>query len=345
MTQNLAELGEKKLLQEIKKYMGNAEGIIRTFSEDTAVIDAGGRSYRLYTVDSLIEGVHFRREYVPFFYVGRKALKVNLSDIASMGGTPNYYLVSLGLPPDTPVQVIEDIYEGMHSISKDFDLHLIGGNVSTASQLFIDITLIGSVTKNKIVQRNGARKGDSIFVTGHLGGSAVGLNLLKDGFRLLGNGLIFPKGERDSHLVMEAIMSHIDPPCLIDLAQKLALSSTITAMIDLSDGISSDLAEICRESQVGARVELAKLPIAPAALYWERKKKRDPRILALNGGEDYHLLFTVSKKFREIFLRRIKALDIVVYEIGRIVPRTEGIHVVNEEGTEYPLEQGFQHFK
>jgi thiamine-monophosphate kinase len=345
MTQNLTQLGEKKLLQELKKYMGNAEEIIRTFSEDTAVIDPGGRSYQLYTVDSLVEGVHFRREYMPFFYVGRKAIKVNLSDIASMGGTPNYYLVSLGLPPDTPVQVIEDIYEGMYSVAKEHNVHLIGGNVSASAQLFIDITVIGTVLKNKIVQRNGARNGDPIFVTGQLGSSAVGLNLLKEGFRLLGDGLIFPKKERDSHLVQEAILNHIDPPCLIDLAQKLALTSTVTSMIDLSDGLCPDLTEICRESKVGARLESEKLPIAPAALYWERKRNRDPRILALHGGEDYHLLFTVNRKFREIFMRRIKPLKIMVYEIGQIVPRPEGIQVVDAEGKSHSLEDGFQHFQ
>jgi thiamine-monophosphate kinase len=345
MTQNLTQLGEKKLLQELKKYMGNAEEIIRTFSEDTAVIDPGGRSYLLYTVDSLVEGVHFRRDYMPFFYVGRKAIKVNLSDIASMGGTPNYYLVSLGLPPDTPVQVIEDIYEGMYSVAKEHNVHLIGGNVSASAQLFIDITVIGTVLKNKIVQRDGARNGDPIFVTGQLGSSAVGLNLLKEGFRLLGDGLIFPKKERDSHLVQEAIMNHIDPPCLIDLAQKLAMTSTVTSMIDLSDGLSSDLTEICRESKVGARVDMEKLPIAPAALYWERKRNRDPRIVALHGGEDYHLLFTVNKKFSEIFMTRIKSQKIMVYEIGQIVPRSEGIQVVDAEGKSHPLESGFQHFQ
>lgn len=325
--------------------MGSAGEIVRTFSEDTAVIDPGGRSYHLYTVDSLIEGVHFRREYMPFFYVGRKAIKVNLSDIASMAGVPNYYLVSLGLPPDTPVQAIEDIYEGMNSVSKDLNLHLIGGNVSASSQLFVDVTLIGSVAKNKIVQRDGARNGDSIFVSGQLGSSAVGLNLLKEGFRLLGNGLIFPEGQRDSHFVTEAIMSHIDPPCLVELAQKLAQSATVTSMIDLSDGLSSDLAEICRESKVGAQVEMEKLPVAPAALYWERKRNRDPRILALHGGEDYHLLFTVSKKFREIFLRRTKPLKITLYEIGLIVAQSEGIQVIEADGRKYPMGEGFQHFR
>src|SRR5688572_5363537 len=110
MTETLDDIGEKQLLQTLKVYLGKDEGIIRTYSEDCAVIDSGGRSYRLYSVDCMVEDVHFRRDYVPFFYIGRKALKVNLSDIASMGGTPTYYVVSIGAPGATPVQAILDIY-------------------------------------------------------------------------------------------------------------------------------------------------------------------------------------------------------------------------------------------
>jgi thiamine-monophosphate kinase len=343
MTETLAEIGEKKLLQRLKKYIGSGEGIIRTFSEDCAVVDQGGRHYSLYTTDCMVEGIHFRREYMPFFYVGRKAMKVNLSDIASMGGTPRYYLVSIGAPPDTPLQVMDDLYEGMASVVRDHELALLGGNISSAPHLFIDITLIGSVLKGKILQRDGAKKGDSIFVTGHLGSSSVGLSLLRDGFRLLGNGLILPDGQRDSHLAIEAIQSHMDPPCLIEVARKLAQSSTLTSMIDLSDGVSSDLPEICRESAVGARIDLNRLPVAPAALYWERKRNHDPRIVALHGGEDYHLLFTVDKKFKDMFLRRVQ--NIPVYEIGQIVPKSHGIQVFDENGKGYPLEGGYQHFR
>jgi thiamine-monophosphate kinase len=283
---------------------------------------------------------------VPFYYVGRKAIKVNLSDIASMGGTPHHYLVSIGAPPETPVQALIDIYEGMNSVTKDLGVHLIGGNLTSAPHLFIDVTVMGTVLKGKIVRRDGARRGDCIFVTGPLGNSAEGLALLRQGFRLLGNGLILPHGkERDSQMVTEAILSHMDPPCLVEIAQKLAQTSTLTSMIDLSDGIASDLAEICRESKVGARIEFAKLPIAPSVLYWERKRNQDPRILALQGGEDYHLLFTVSKKFREIFLRRVEPLKIDIFEIGQIVPSSQGVHAVDEEGKIYPLENGYQHFR
>jgi thiamine-monophosphate kinase len=171
------------------------------------------------------------------------------------------------------------------------------------------------------------------------------LLLLREGFRLMGDGLILPDQQRDSHLVTEAILSHIDPPCLVDVAGKLAQTSTLSSMIDLSDGIASDLAEICRESEVGARIELSRLPIAPAVLYWERKRNQDPRILALCGGEDYHLLFTVSNKFREMFLRRMEPLNIDLFEIGEIVPSSQGVQAFDENGKSYPLDGGFQHFR
>ena len=344
MGETLTDLGEKRLLQRLKPYLGEGEGIVRTFSEDCAVIDSGGRSYMLYTVDCLVEDVHFRREYVPFFYVGRKAIKVNLSDIASMGGTPKYFLVSIGAPAETPIQVIENIYEGITSVAKDLDVHLIGGNVTDSSRLFIDITLIGSVLKGRTIMRNGAKPGDSIFVTGPLGSAAEGLLLLQDGFRLFQDGLILPDQQRDSHLVSEAILSQIDPPCLVGLAEKLAQTSTLSSMIDLSDGLAADLHEICRESGTGARIILKNLPIAPAVLYWERKRNRDPRILALQGGEDYHLLFTVGHKFREMFFRRIQPSGIQVYEIGEMLPESDGIFGVDETGRSMPLTGGYEHY-
>lgn len=345
MSETLADLGEKRLLQRLKEYLGEGEGVVRTFSEDCAVIDTGGRTYTLYTVDCLVEEIHFKREYIPFFYVGRKAIKVNISDIASMGGTPKYYLVSIGAPPETPLQVVLDIYDGMAAVTKDLGVLLIGGNVSASPTLFLDVTLTGTVVKGRIVRRNGAKPGDPIFVSGSLGGSAEGLQLLKDGFRLFQDGLILPKGQRDSHLAMEAILNHMDPPCLVDVGQKLAQSSTLTSMIDLSDGLASDLHEICRESKVGARIDLQKLPIAPSVYYWERKRNRDPRIVALNGGEDYHLLFTVNKKFREMFLRRMESSGLLFYEIGQILEASKGITAVDEEGKIYPLTHGYQHFQ
>jgi thiamine-monophosphate kinase len=345
MPENLSQTGEKKLLQLIKKYLKNDSEVIRIFSEDCAVIDSGSRFYTLYTVDVLVEGTHFRRDYMPGYLVGRKALKVNLNDIAAMGGIPQYFLVSLGAPPNTSLKLIEDIYEGLDATAKEFNVKLIGGNLSSAPQLFVDITMVGRVEKKYILQRNGAKRGDLIFVSGRLGNPAEGLNLLREGFRLIGNGLILPEGQRDTHLVMEAIQSHLDPPCSVEIGQKLAKTLMVTSMIDLSDGVASDLEEICRESHLGARINLENVPVAPSVLYWERKRNRDPKILALLGGEDYHLLFTVSRKHRTEFLNQMNKQKIPVYEIGKMMPKSDGIEALDSAGNNLPLIGGFQHFR
>jgi len=345
MSETLAQIGEKQLLQLLKRYLRTDAEIIRIFSEDCAVIDTGGAYFRLYTVDVLVEGVHFQREYMSGYVLGRKALKVNLSDIGAMGGIPEFYLVSLAAPGNTPVRLIEDMYKGMDETAREYGVRLVGGNVSTSNQLLLEITMVGKVKKKQIVRRDGAQKGDSLFVSGQLGGSAEGLNLLREGFRLIGNGLILPKGQRDSHLVIEAIQNHIDPPCSVKTGNKLAQTSMVTSMIDLSDGVAADLAELCRESRVGARIDLQSIPIASSVLYWERKRNHDPRILALFGGEDYHLLFTVAGNQRAKFMDRMQKQNITVYEIGKIVPRSRGIQVRNSDGSSFPLEGGYQHFQ
>jgi thiamine-monophosphate kinase len=345
MSENLNQIGEKQFLQTVKKHLKTDQDIVRVFSEDCAVINQDKNFYQLFTVDSLVEGVHFQREYMPGFLLGRKALTVNLSDIGAMGGTPQFYLLSLGAPPNTPVQLIDDIYQGMAATAQEYGVRLIGGNVTSSAQLFLDITMIGRVKKAHLVRRDGANRGDVLFVTGQLGGSAEGLNLLREGFRLIGNGLILPEGQRDSNHAMEAIQIHLNPACSVRLGDQLAKTRMITSMIDLSDGIASDLSEIARESRVGARIDLEKVPVAPSVLYWERKRNRDPRILALFGGEDYHLLFTVSKKEKLKFLTRMEKENITVYEIGRIVSRTQGVFAVDREGGSFALDHGFQHFR
>ena len=345
MSENLSQIGEKHLLQTVRKYLRTDHEIVRVFSEDCAVIDFDKTFFQLFTVDCLVENVHFRREYMPGALLGRKAIKVNLSDISAMGGTPEFFLVSLGAPSNTPVQFIEDVYQGMSEPAKQFGARMIGGNVTSSPHLFLDITMIGKVKKKSLVRRDGAKRGDSIFVTGLLGAAAEGLNLLREGFRLIGNGLIFPEGQRDSRHVMEAIQIHLDPPCDASLGPQLAATQMLTSMIDLSDGVASDLSEIARESRVGARVDLHNIPVAPSVLYWERKRNRDPRILALFGGEDYHLLFTVSKPLREDFLSRMNKEKIEVFEIGQIVPRTQGVFAIDQEGNSFPLDHGFQHFR
>lgn len=342
----LGKWGEKKLLGSIRKYLGKSRTIVRIFSEDCAVIDSGGKYYELLTVDSLIEGIHFRREYMPAYFIGRKAVKVNLSDISAMGGMPLHCMVSLGAPPKTPVRFIQEVYQGMDSVFKEEGISLIGGNVAASSAFFLDLFLVGKVPRKQVLFRSGAQEGDSVFVTGPVGGSAEGLRLLKKGFRLSRNGnrLIRPSSVRDSVFAKEAIMAHFDPPSSNQVARKLSGWKMLSSMIDLSDGIASDLREICRESGTGAVIDLARLPLAPALFQRAEKRKSDAMALALCGGEDYHLLFTVPGSLRGSFLIRSKKARIRVFEIGRILNRRQGIYTVTQSGKKKALPSGYEHF-
>lgn len=348
MDETIRELGEKGLLQQLRRYLGKSPEVVRSFSEDCAVLKLDDETYQLVSVDAMVEGVHFRTEFMPPFYIGRKAIKINVSDISAMGGKPQFYMASIGAPSDTPARMIQDIYEGMSSAADPLNMVCIGGNLSASPRLFLDIFVTGTVAKDVVTMRNGAQVSDSIFVTGKLGGAAEGYRLLKDGFRLIGEkeqSLVMSGDQRDSRFVYECILSQLDPPCLNHAARELVSSRAVHAMIDLSDGIGSDLAEICHESQVGATVEISKLPIAPGVLYWERKRNQDPVTLALQGGEDYHLLFTASNKDKEDLVRCAEEFQIELFEIGKIVPANEGLQTVNELGQKQSLAKGYEHFR
>jgi thiamine-monophosphate kinase len=348
MSGNVGQLGEKRLLKILERYLGQSKKIIRTFSEDCAVIDTHGDNYELLTVDVLIEGVHFRSEYMPAFYLGRKAMKVSVSDISAMGGIPLYCLISLGIPEKTSARLVEEIYDGLSSVGREADIVLIGGNVSASPVLFIDTVLIGQVDKKSVLMRNGAKAGDLIFVTGQLGAAGEGLKLLQEGFRLLGEkseGLVMPSQNHDSRYVREAILSHIDPPLLHRTADALAKSHLVRSMIDLSDGVASDVGELCRESNVGAVIGTNKLPISPAALYWERKRNADPAALALHAGEDYHLLLTCSSRNKKKLLEVAAENQFELYEIGRIQDAKDGISLMEHDGRKQQIGKGFEHFR
>jgi thiamine-monophosphate kinase len=233
----------------------------------------------------------------------------------------------------------------MDSAFRELGIQLIGGNLSRSPVLFLDLFLTGFVPKKQAVFRNGAGIGDFIFVTGSLGASAEGLHLLKDGFRLSANGKkVVSSNSVGSRYILDAILSHFDPPSMNLLARKLVSWNMVSSMIDLSDGLSSDLREICRESGTGAEIDGSRIPISPSVLYWENKRKADPLRLALCGGEDYHLLFTIPKKFRKRFLQRAGKEKVQVFEIGRIQESTKGIHLISHSGQRRPLAKGFEHF-
>jgi len=333
MDHTIKEIGEKKLLQKLRSYLGNSPTLVRVFSEDCAVLRNPSGSYQLFTTDVLVENIHFRSEYADAKTIGRKAVLVNLSDISAMGGTPSVFMLSAGFPENTSVKFIEELYEGMTSVALENGIAFAGGNVSQSPVLFLDIFMGGEVAADEALFRNSAKPGDTIFVSSPLGASAAGLKCLQAGHR---------RTNSDLSAIRDAIQAHLEPPNHNPLARKLASLKQLSSMIDLSDGLGSDLAEICRESGTGARIQLDRIPIATCVAELALEMNWDPLELALYGGEDYHLLFTVPDKNRMEFANH--AADLKLYEIGVMTDQADGIFGVDAKGEKIPLKEGFEHF-
>jgi thiamine-monophosphate kinase len=330
MDHTIKDIGEKKLLQKLQSYLGNSPSFVRVFSEDCAVLRNPSGGYQLFTTDVLVENIHFRLEYADARSIGRKAVLVNLSDISAMGGTPSFFMLSAGFPEDTSVKFVEELYEGMTSIAVENRIVFAGGNVSQSPVLFLDIFMGGEVAAEEALFRNSAKSGDILFVSTPLGASAAGLKCLQAGYRLA------------DPVFHDAIQANLEPPNHNSLARKLASLKLLSSMMDLSDGVASDLAEICRESGVGARIQLDRIPVAKCVTKLASTMNWNPTELALYGGEDYHLLFTVPAKNRMEFSKRTGGLKF--YEIGVITDQADGICAVDAKGDLIPLKEGFQHF-
>ncbi len=336
MKQTLGEIGEKRLLERLQRFLGHSPSIIRIFSEDCAVLRGAPGQYRLFTTDVLVRNIHFRCDYADARTIGRKAVLINLSDISAMGGTPSFFMLSAGFEKDTSIQFVEELYEGMTSAAGEAGITLAGGNMSQSPTMFLDIFMGGEVAADEALFRNGAGPGDALFVSSQLGASSAGLRCLEAGYRL---------GKIESPAIREAIQAHVEPPNHNPLARKLASWKLLSSMIDLSDGLASDLAELCRESGIGARLELNRIPVAGCVKELAASMNWNPQELALYGGEDYHLLFTVPSQNKVELLRRTSADNISVYEIGLLTESSQGICALGSNGELIPLKQGFEHFQ
>lgn len=311
-----------------------AKDLIRGVGDDCAVIAGpGGRDW-LVTADALIENVHFNLKWADLKALGRKALSVNLSDIAAMGGTPRFYLVAIGLPPKRALSIAEPIYAGMRETAKEHGLIMIGGDtVASPSSLTLSITAIGEIERSRCLYRSGARAGDAIYITGTSGGSALGLCCLKAGF----------KGDD----ALPFIKRHLDPMPRIAEGQWIANSRMATAMIDVSDGIVADLSHIADESGAGFEVDVSAVPRDPGFGRLAGELGHDPVDLALTGGEDYELLFTIAGD-RADELRRIAAQcpgGCKMTRIGTITADSAARIVKDAKGCAIKLKtMGFNHF-
>ncbi len=256
-------------------------GVILGIGDDCAAIEIPGPDYLLWTVDTLVEGVHFDLAYTSLSQLGWKSLAVNLSDIAAMGGDPGPALLSLGWPPDRDRSLALEFAAGLAQAAREYGVAVIGGDtVASPGGLIITITLTGRVPAAQMLRRAGARIGDLIFVTGPLGEAAAGLEILR-------RGLDLPPDLKEA--LTEA---QLRPRPHLRAGRLLAQEGLATALIDTSDGIATDLYHICQAGGVGARIPAASVPISPRVLAAAPHLGRAPLDLALTGGEDYLLLFT-----------------------------------------------------
>jgi thiamine-monophosphate kinase len=325
----LAEIGEFALIAAIKEMTAKGEGVIKGIGDDAAVLRPSPGMVSLVTTDLLLEGVHFQLNLTDPYRLGRKAVAVNLSDIASCGGIPRAMLVSLAIAPEAELASVQALYQGMLEQAQEFKVALVGGDTSRADRLFISITLIGEAEEGKIVYRAGARKGDLIFVTGTIGDAALGLQQLK-------------QGKKEGGLVQR----HLVPTPRVREGQAIARQGLATAMIDISDGLVADLGHIAEASHVGAEVRLSSLPLSEEYRKEIGAYSPDPYALALTGGEDYELLFTSAPEKEQAVGKLARELAIPIQAIGEIIDASAGIRVIGEGGKEYPLKQkGHDHFR
>jgi thiamine-monophosphate kinase len=329
---DLAEIGEFGLIGRIRKWMAASDpALIQGIGDDVAVIEVGGKVLLL-TTDILIEDIHFKSSWIDPYRLGKKAMAVNLSDIAAMGGIPKYFLISIGLPKHLSLSFISSFYRGLKEGAKRFQVELIGGDTSLSQKLVINICLLGEAKKGSLLFRSGARVGDDLFVSGTLGDAALALKILQK--RGLKEG---PKG---------LIEKHLSPLPRIGLGQSISQHRWANSMIDISDGLLIDTNHLLEESKVGARIWENRIPLSRLYRKWVRFFSRDPYPIALSGGEDYELLFTASPVMRKKISNLAHSLKIPITRIGEILPQKKGFCIIRKDGREYfPSRLGFEHFK
>jgi thiamine-monophosphate kinase len=321
---------------------------VRTgIGDDGAVIPKNAKTDLVITTDLLVEDVDFRLAWTPPEFLGHKALAVSLSDVAAMGARPSWAMLSIGIPEKIwKTDFVDKFYRGWFRLAKKFDVELIGGDISkTPDKIVIDSIVAGETKKGKAVLRSGAEAGDLIFVTGNLGGAAAGLKLLETGER-------YEKGS--GTFKQKLLWRQLKPNSQTEIGQILGAKNLATAMIDLSDGLSSDLAHLCRESKIGAKIFAEKIPVdgnlkkfltqsrQAAKTQSEEKQISEELAFALNGGEDFELLFTVNPKKKFQLEKALKNFSFSC--IGKATVNAEIIELIADSETSVLEPKGFSHF-
>jgi thiamine-monophosphate kinase len=343
----LAALGEFGLINLIRqRVVRRSPGALLGIGDDAALLALPEGRRLLVTTDMLLEGVHFQRRWGCPRELGRKALAVNLSDIAAMGGSPLYALLGMGIPPDGPtLEELQALLGGMEEEADRYAVTLVGGDTcGSQSGLVLSVTLLGVSPDGAALLRSGARPGDGLWVTGRLGGAAAGLAALELGLR---PGAAWPQevarpawlGAEEEAAVQAAMAAHLTPVPRLQAGQ--ALVGCATAMIDVSDGVASDAGHLCSESGVGARILAGQIPIHAGAMVVARLTGRSPLDFALRGGEDYELLFTAPADPRPALAEAAPHLPVT--RIGEISGGEPVPTLAHDTGREERLRGGFDH--
>lgn len=339
----ISEIGEFGLIAHMRNTLGEPDddSVVCGISDDAAVYRTAGDRVHLITTDTLVEGIHFDRAFMPLEHLGFKALSVNVSDIVAMNASPRYATVAIGVPQNTSVEMIETIYEGLKQACEAYGVTIIGGDTNAAHGLSLSIAVVGEGDEDDIVYRKGAQLGDKICVTGDVGSSFAGLKvLLRNRERLEEHGEDF-EPELDDYSYV--IRRHLAPPAQLKTVRDWADGGIRpTALIDISDGLSSEVHHICEASEVGAQLYEPALPIDPETRNTATEFGEDVTIYALFGGEDYELVFTLPEK-------DLDALDpqtfSVVGEIQEADDPKQPVLMQRANGENLPLDPGgFDHF-
>jgi thiamine-monophosphate kinase len=327
---------ERRLIEIIRRAARRAPAVRVGIGDDCAVLEPTAGSLLLATTDLLIEDVHFRRRWATPADIGWKSLAVNVSDVAAMGGRPRWGLIALACPEAVTLDEAEAFYAGVQALATEHDVVIVGGDTSTSPRgWIINVTLLGEAVRAPLL-RSTARVGDVIAVTGSLGRSAAGLALLEADSGAAGVG---------GDARVEATSAHLRPRPRSREGQWLSEAGGVTSMIDLSDGLATDLGHLCEESGTGARVDLGRIPVDSSVYAVAKALGRDALAWASGGGEDYELLLTTSPDaFDRLATGLARATGTTLTAVGRMSGAAEGIQYLDAEGHTVSVGPGFEHF-
>jgi len=338
---NISELGEFGLIDELTKDIKTKnKSTVVGIGDDAAVLDYPEGKQILVSKDLLIEGVHFDMTFMPLKHLGYKSAVVNFSDMAAMNGKPKQMIVGLAVSSKFSLEALKEIYSGMKMACEKYGVDFVGGDTTSSTHgLFISVTVIGEANEKEVVYRSGAKPNDLLCVSGDLGGAYMGLLVLEREKRAFhANPKMQPELEGHDYILQR----QLKPEARVDIVDALKKAKILpTSMIDISDGLASEVLHICKASNTGCVIDEEKIPIDQSTFEMAKKFKIVPTVAAMNGGEDYELLFTIDQNDYE----KIKAIDEVSI-VGYITDKAEGQRLITNDNQSFDIEaQGWDALK